>query len=184
MLHCLWDNQVFASYLEWTRIPCRRSSLLSTCVFIPKKPSDMQANWIVILVDHMLFSHTFISQMVIENINSASVVYIYAYYPSNPAWKNSCWCPLNPAMKLTQESWGSKCASHRFTACQRFLLVTPGHWKAFLQSEGFLLWIQLTCYRWFPDICIRSNDSPFLHTLCFKSQSIKRLYPWERIFQI
>lgn len=70
-LHCLWDSQVFASYLEWTRIPRRRSSLLSTCAFIPKNPSDMQVNGTVILVDHML-----VSQMFTENINSVSVVYI------------------------------------------------------------------------------------------------------------
>lgn len=76
MLHCLWDNEVFASYLERTRILRRRSSLLSTCVFIPNKPSNTQANRTVILVDYMLFNHTFISQMFTENINSVSVIYI------------------------------------------------------------------------------------------------------------
>lgn len=40
------------------------------------------------------------------------------------------------------------------------LQVTGRH---FLNLKVFLLWIQLICYRLFPDICIHSNDSPFLH---------------------
>lgn len=74
MLHCLGDNQMFASYLEWTTIPCRKSSLLSTCVLIPKTPPDGQANWTAVSVAHMLFSHTFISQTLSENSDSVPAV--------------------------------------------------------------------------------------------------------------
>lgn len=74
MLHCLGDNQMFASYLEWTTIPCRKSSLLSTCVFIPKTPPDRQANWTAVSVAHVLFSHTFISHILSGNTDSVPAV--------------------------------------------------------------------------------------------------------------
>lgn len=77
-------------------------------------------------------------------------------------------------MKLIQESWGSTCAFHHFTACQRFVLVTPGHWKAFLQSAGFLLWIQLTCWRWSPDICIWCNNFYSLFSFPMPQAAVNR----------
>lgn len=45
------------------------------CIYTEE--SDRQVNWTVILVDHMLFSHTSVLQMFIENISLVSVVYMH-----------------------------------------------------------------------------------------------------------
>lgn len=80
-------------------------------------------------------------------------MYTYTYYTSNPAWKRSHWCPLNPAMKLIQEYWGSKCASHHFlhakgsswllqvTGRHLFNLKVSFYGSSWLATDDFLTYV-------------------------------------------
>lgn len=175
---CLEDNQMFASYLEWSTTPCRKSSLLSTCVFIAKEPSDRQANSIVVSVAHMLFSHTLcgcpetLTQSLLHNTHTAPAIQlerIHARVHRIQLWnlfKNPGAPNVFPTTLLhaKDSSWLLQDTGRHF-----FNLQVSFYGSSWLAEDDFLTHAHVVMI-------------PFSHLLCLKSQSTERLHPWERIF--